>query len=400
MREGKKPTGNHLIEEDNAKWGNTNVISFKGWRNVCVGVLLLLCLFVKVPPPAAKQRRMLSMASEPERRDSNISIRELEESVKQLTEQVGYNDTSEDDEEAIISMELINRNIAACLRINKKAIRKWYEQCLSAKTRYWQIKMNFWRRFKMYTRSELFFGEKTRGVDKIWKDKMWAIWISYIHRMMWEEDVEDTIQFKKRINKCYSYMYIRDRYTQKKRHFRRVKQRKIVNAWSHFLDTYTEKWRKERKAMAMAMAIAQCTARKKQSTKSKQPAGKKQPVKKRAKVASASSLIPPGQQRLQHSDDSVGHSIGGSLGGRIGSNIGSSIGSTPVLNSLGANAKTGRKESPLTKKGAAKKGVDKNGTAITGASKTGAAKTMAVKTAQIKRTKIPPPSMTSLCAPR
>ncbi|GAB65926.1 hypothetical protein PCYB_074270, partial [Plasmodium cynomolgi strain B] len=230
-------------------------------------------------------------------RNSNISMKELEESVQKLTEQVGYNDTSEEDEQIIISMELINRNILAFLRINKKAIRKWYEQCLSVKTRYWQIKMNFWRRFEIYTFFELFFGEKTRRVDKMWKNKMWDIWSTYINRMMWVEDVEDTNQFKKRINKCYSYIYIRDKYTMKKRHFRKVKQRKIMNAWNHFLNSYMTKWEKERK---------------------------KQSVKKRVKAVSASSLTSLGQQCLQRRDDSgisSGSSIDSIIGGCIDSNV-------------------------------------------------------------------------------
>ncbi|ANQ07359.1 Uncharacterized protein PCOAH_00015520 [Plasmodium coatneyi] len=388
--EGKKHTGNHVNQEDNAKWEKTNALSLKGWGNVCVRVFLLLCLFVKVHPHDMKHRRMLCIVNHPWWKDFIISTKELEEGVQKLTHEVGYNDISEEDGEAIVSTELINRNIAAFLRINKKAIRKWYKQCLSAKIRYWQVKMNFWRRFKMYTWLELFLGEKTRGVDEIWKNKMWIIWFTYIHRIMWIEDVADTSQFKRRIKKCYSYIYIRDRYAKKKRHFREVKQKKIENAWNNFLDSYVDKWEKEKKTMAMS----KCTARKKQPVW-KQPM-RTQPVRNRAKVVFASSFIPPGPQRLEDHDDC-----------RIGSRsnndgrIGGSIGSSQFLNRLNGNTKTRWKESlPIksgagttgstksmpTKTGVAKKGIDKNGTAKTGVDGT----TATPKQRKVNERKFPP----------
>ncbi|GAW80419.1 Plasmodium exported protein, unknown function [Plasmodium gonderi] len=193
---------------------------------------------------------MMSEANRVKLRNSNICDKELEESVRKLIEEVGYNDSSEDETDIIISTEFINRNLLAFLKINSKANKIWYNKCLKEKEKYWEKKMKFWNQFEIYTWSELFFGEKTRGIDQNWKNKMWDIWFTYIHRIMWMEDVEDTKQFKKRIEKCYSYIYISNKYTKKKRHFEKVKQKKILNAWNHFINSNLEKWQKERKAAA------------------------------------------------------------------------------------------------------------------------------------------------------
>ncbi|CAA9987633.1 Plasmodium exported protein, unknown function [Plasmodium knowlesi strain H] len=340
--EGKKHTGNYVSEEDNAKWRGKyrNKLEMVG-KCLCEGFPLVVSFCQGescVWPDDVKPRRMLCGVMNPWWTEFIIDTRELEEGVQKLTEEVRYNDTSEDDEEVIVSMELINRNIAAFLRINKKAIRKWYKECLSAKSRYWQIKMNFWKRFKMYTWLELFFGEKTRGVDDMWKNKMWLIWFTYIDRMMWIEDVEDTNEFKKKIKKCYSYIYIRDSYTRKKRHFRKVKQKKIVNAWNQFLDSYMNKWEKERKNMAMR----KCTARKKQNLT-------KQPVKKRTKVVPTSLPIPRRQDLLENRDDDhIGN--GNSTDGIIRGSIDSSV----FFNSLSKKTRTGLKENPSSKRAATK----------------------------------------------
>ncbi|SCQ16344.1 Plasmodium exported protein, unknown function [Plasmodium ovale] len=167
----------------------------------------------------------------------------LKKSLKKITEDVPFDILS--GEKNNDKNEVDGNQGLDVIKMISSGKKDWYEKCLKERKHYWLAKMDFWNDIENYTWKELFYGDKTKDIDKLWKEKMRDAWFNYITKQMWTEDVRDTKHFKKMLEKGKSPTEIRDTFIKKARTFVQ-KKKKIMYAGDKFLTAHLDEWVEEK----------------------------------------------------------------------------------------------------------------------------------------------------------
>ncbi|SBT76546.1 Plasmodium exported protein, unknown function [Plasmodium ovale] len=167
----------------------------------------------------------------------------LKKSLKKISEDVPFDISSGEKNDD--TNEIDGNQGSDGIKMISTGNKDWYEKCLKERKHYWLAKMDFWNDIENYAWKELFYGDKTKDIDKLWKEKMREAWLNYITKQMWTEDVRDTKHFKKMLEKGNTPTEIRDTFIKKARTFVQ-KKKEIMYAWDKFLTAHLDAWVEEK----------------------------------------------------------------------------------------------------------------------------------------------------------